>query len=82
MVEHVSLGLRFRLMRGQQNFDSIYAEEYVEEFVRNFHAKVEDEVVFLILTILSSQGEQQVVTDVLRRLEADHKLIDTIGGIT
>ena len=77
MVEHVSLRLRFRLMREQQNFDSICA---IEEFVRTCHAKVEDELVFPILRdLLFSQGKQKIVEDVLRRLEADHKLIDTIG---
>ena len=77
MVEHVSLRLRFKLMREQQNFDLIYA---LEEFVRSCHAKVEDEVVFPLLKgTLLSQGKEHIVTGVLSRLEADHKLIETIG---
>lgn len=77
MVEHASLRLRFRVMREDQNFDSIYA---LEEFIRSCHAKVEDEIVFPVLRdLLLSQGKQQIVQDVLRRLEADHRLIETIG---
>lgn len=77
MVEHSSLRLRFRLMREDQNYNSIYT---LEEFVRSCHAKVEDEIVFPALrNLLSLQDKQRVIADVLSRLEADHKLIDAIG---
>jgi hemerythrin superfamily protein len=77
MVEHAALRLRFRSMKETQNFNSIYS---IEEFVRSCHAKVEDEVVFPALRdILEGQGKQQIIGDVLKRLEADHKLIDSIG---
>lgn len=53
----------------------------VDEFVRNCHAKVEDEIVFPILkSRLNFMDKEQVVLNVLSRLEADHKLIDRIGG--
>ena len=77
MVEHVSLRLRFTLMREHQNFDSIYG---IEEFVRSCHARVEDEIVFpVIRELLVSEGKQELVKSILSRLEADHKMIDTIG---
>jgi len=77
MAEHISLRLRFRMMREDQNWNSIYQ---VEEFVRSCHAKVEDEIVFPILKKKMELVEKgQVVTNVLIRLEADHKLIDKIG---
>jgi hemerythrin superfamily protein len=64
-------------MKETQNFNSIYG---VEEFVRSCHAKVEDDVVFPMLrNILAFQGKQQVIVNFLNRLEADHRLIDTIG---
>jgi hemerythrin superfamily protein len=77
MVEHVSLRLRFKLMRELQNFDTIYG---IEEFVRSSHARVEDEIVFPALReLLLSEGKQELVKNVLSRLEADHRMIDTIG---
>jgi hemerythrin superfamily protein len=77
MVEHVSLRLRFRLMRELQNFDSIYG---IEEFVRSCHARVEDEIVFPALReLLVAERRQEQVKNVLSRLEADHRMIDTIG---
>lgn len=71
MVEHAALRLHFRLAR-DVNSDSIYE---VEEFVRNCHARVEDEVIF---PKLRESGDEKL-GKVLSRLEADHKLIDTIG---
>ncbi|MHB2037282.1 MAG: hemerythrin domain-containing protein [Nitrososphaerales archaeon] len=71
MVEHAALRVHFRLAR-EVNSDSIYE---IEEFVRNCHAKVEDEVIFPKLRESGNAKQEQV----LSRLEADHKLIDTIG---
>ena len=71
MAEHAALRVHFRLAR-DVNSDSIYE---VEEFVRNCHAKVEDEVIF---PKLRESGNAQL-EQVLSRLEADHKLIDAIG---
>jgi len=71
MMEHAALRLHFRFARNA-NSDSIYE---VEEFVRKCHARVEDEVIF---PILRESGNEKL-EKVLSRLEADHKLIDTIG---
>lgn len=71
MVEHAALRLHFRFAR-DVNSDAIYE---VEEFVRNCHARVEDEVIFPKLRESGNAKLEQV----LSRLEADHKLIDTIG---
>src|SRR5487761_1463553 len=74
MIEHVSLRLHLRFVR-EKSTDSIYE---VEDFVRNCHAKVEDEIVFPKLKqILSLKDEQHV--KILSRIEADHRLIETIG---
>jgi len=64
-------------MKENQDSNSIYS---IEEFVRSCHARVEDEIVFPILkTRLDLLGKEQVVKNVLERLEADHRLIDKIG---
>ena len=64
-------------MKESETFNSIYE---IEEFVRNCHAKVEDEVVFPALrTVLKLENKEDTITEVLNRLEADHKLIDKIG---
>lgn len=75
MMEHAALRLHFRFAR-ETNSDRIYE---VEEFVRNCHAKTEDEIVFpKLMGSLASPGDEKL-KQVLLRLEADHKLIDTIG---
>ncbi|MDA4131413.1 MAG: hemerythrin domain-containing protein [Thaumarchaeota archaeon] len=76
MTEHATLRLHFQYARKTANWDSIYE---VEDFVRNCHAKIEDEVVFPLLEkeLLRSSNQENV--KVLSRLEADHKLIDAIG---
>ena len=74
MIEHASLRLHVRFVR-EKRTDSIYE---VEDFVRNCHAKVEDEIVFPKLKqILSPKDEQHM--KILSRLEADHRLIEMIG---
>ena len=74
MIEHTSLRLHVRFVR-EKSTDSIYE---VEDFVRNCHAKVEDEIIFPKLKqILASKDEQHV--KILSRLEADHRLIEMIG---
>ncbi len=75
MAEHASLRLHFQYARKTGNWDSIYE---VESFVRNCHARIEDELVFPKLgKFLETQNSETL--KVLSRLEADHKLIDTIG---
>jgi hemerythrin superfamily protein len=75
MMEHAALRLHFRFAR-ESNSEAIYE---IEEFVRKCHAKIEDEVVFpSLMNHLTSTGDDKL-RDVLLRLEADHKLIDTIG---
>jgi hemerythrin superfamily protein len=69
MVEHVALRLRFHLAT-QSATESIYE---VEDFVRNCHAKIEDEIVFPKLRDIPEAKQN------LSRLEADHRMIDTIG---
>lgn len=77
MVEHASLRLHFQFARKTANWDAIYE---VEEFVRHCHAKVEDEIVFPRLgELLKERPEGESVLKTLFRLEADHRLIDTIG---
>ncbi|MGI0092115.1 MAG: hemerythrin domain-containing protein [Nitrososphaerales archaeon] len=77
MAEHASLRVQLRSVR-EGNSDPIFE---VEDFVRNCHAKIEDEVIFPKLKeILSSPKEDgQQLVKALSRLEADHKLIDMIG---
>lgn len=69
MVEHVALRLHFHFDAGT-NSNSVYE---LEEFVRNCHAKIEDEIVFPKLREIPEAKQN------LSRLEADHRLIDTIG---
>ena len=74
MVEHASLRLHFRFVR-EKSADTIFE---VEDFVRNCHARVEDEIIFPSLRqMLGSNNEQ--LTRIISRLEADHKLIKKIG---
>lgn len=70
MVEHAGLRVQLHYIK-ETHSDSIYL---VEDFLRNCHAKIEDEIVFPAL--LRSQGD---LKQVISRLEADHKLIDKIG---
>ena len=74
MVEHASLRLHFRFVR-EKSSDLIYE---VEDFVRNCHARVEDDIVFPRLTQIMATKEEQLVK-ALSRIEADHKLIEKIG---
>ena len=74
MVEHASLRLHFRFMR-EKSSDLIYE---AEDFVRNCHAKVEDELVFPRLNQILATKEVDLVK-ALSRIEADHKLIEKIG---
>jgi hemerythrin superfamily protein len=76
MVEHVSLRLHFQFARKTANWDSIYD---VEEFVRDCHAKIEDEVVFPKLQKSLKDPDRENHLKNLSRLEADHRLIGTIG---
>jgi hemerythrin superfamily protein len=76
MVEHVSLRLHFQFARKTANWDSIYE---VEEFVRDCHARVEDEVVFPKLQESLKDPDRENHLRNLSRLEADHRLIGTIG---
>ncbi|MGI0078230.1 MAG: hemerythrin domain-containing protein [Nitrososphaerales archaeon] len=74
MMEHAALRLHIRFVR-EKNSDSIYE---IEDFVRNCHAKIEDEIIFPKLKeLLAPKGEQLVKA--LFRLEADHRLIEMIG---
>ena len=73
MVEHVALRLHLRSIR-EKNSDSIYE---VEDFVRNCHVKIEDEIIFPSLKGVVANNEQLV--KVLSRLEADHRMIEKIG---
>jgi hemerythrin superfamily protein len=75
MVEHVSLRLHFQFAR-KSSWDSIYE---IEEFVRNCHARVEDEVVFPKIKELLNAPDKEGLLKIISRLEADHKLIGTIG---
>ena len=71
MAEHSALRLHFRYLGS--NLESIYE---LEDFVRNCHAKIEDEVVF---PAIRKSLESKFVEETVSRLEADHKLIDKIG---
>lgn len=71
MAEHSSLRVRFGYLG--VNSESIYE---LEDFVRNCHAKIEDEVVF---PEMRKSPESKYIEEIVSRLEADHKLIDTIG---
>ncbi len=75
MVEHASLRVHLRFIRGGQT-DSIYE---VEDFVRNCHGRIEDEIVFPKMKefLLATNNEPLVKT--LSRLEADHRLLEKIG---
>ena len=75
MVEHAALRLHFRYAR-ETNPDKIYE---MEDFIRNCHAKIEDEVVFPKLKVSLDSPSNAKLTQVILRLEADHKLIDTMG---
>lgn len=70
MIEHQALRLHFYYLREANNSDRIYE---IEQFVRNCHARIEDEIVFPKL------GEVDYIRQVLSRLAADHKMIDAIG---
>jgi hemerythrin superfamily protein len=76
MAEHASLRLHFQYARKTANWDSIYE---VEDFVRNCHAKIEDELVFPKLEKELARAQDPETVKVLSRLEADHKLIGAIG---
>ena len=74
MVEHAALRVHLRFVR-EKNSESIYE---VEDFVRNCHAKIEDEIIFPKLKELLAPRDEQLVK-ALSRLEADHRLIEMIG---
>lgn len=75
MIDHAALRLHFSFMRGT-NYDLIYD---LEEFIRKCHARIEDEIVFpKMRAALKPQADNELVK-ALSRLEADHRLIDTIG---
>lgn len=74
MVEHATLRVQLRSVR-ERNSDSIFE---VEDFVRNCHARIEDEIIFPKLKEQYAQKDEQLVK-VLSRLEADHRLIEMIG---
>jgi hemerythrin superfamily protein len=77
MVEHASLRLHFQFARKNNDWAAIYE---IEEFVRNCHAKIEDEEVFPTLrNMLKEEPDVESVVQTISRLEADHRLIDTIG---
>jgi hemerythrin superfamily protein len=76
MLEHASLRLHFQFARRLSNWDSIYE---VEEFVRCCHARVEDEVVFPKMQVSLVGPDRENQLRIISRLEADHRLIDTIG---
>lgn len=71
MTEHSALRVHFRYLG--VNSDLIYE---LEDFVRNCHARIEDEVVF---PELRKSPDAKAIEKTISRLEADHKLIDTIG---
>jgi hemerythrin superfamily protein len=75
MVEHASIRLHVRSIR-EGKLDLIYV---LDDFVRNCHAKVEDEVVFPALKQMISASENRELLSTLSRLESDHKLIEKIG---
>lgn len=70
MAEHSALRVHFRYIG--VNPELIYE---LEDFVRNCHAKIEDDVVFPVMKSLKANYIEKTIS----RLEADHKLIDTIG---
>ena len=76
MIEHAALRLHFRFAR-ETNSDTIYE---VEEFVRNCHAKIEDDIVFPNVKVSLDSPSNAKLVQVILRLEADHKLIDTIAN--
>lgn len=73
MVEHAALRVHFRYVNVMS---SIYE---LEDFVRSCHARIEDEIVFPMLRKSLGQKLAQKLEEVIPRLEADHKLICTIG---
>jgi len=76
MIEHAAIRLHLRSIR-EKNADSIYE---LDDFVRNCHAKIEDEIVFPKLKqMVGMKGEELVKT--LSRLEADHRMIEKIGDV-
>lgn len=76
MVDHAALRLHFRFIR-ETNYESVYE---FEEFVTKCHARIEDEVVFPKMKASFTSPRNNSVMQLLSRLEADHKLIDTIGN--
>jgi hemerythrin superfamily protein len=73
MVEHASLRLHFRFVR-EKSTEPIFE---VQDFVRNCHARIEDEIIFPALNQMLEKNEQ--LTKIISRLKADHKLIEMIG---
>lgn len=68
MIEHAALRVHFHF--ASDKTDSIYE---IEDFVRNCHAKIEDEIVFPKFQDVPEAKQN------LSRLQADHRMIDTIG---
>ena len=75
MIEHASLRIQFKFAR-EINSDRIFE---IEDFVRNCHAKIEDEAVFPRLGELFDAKDEKDAKLTLSRLQADHKMIGTIG---
>lgn len=75
MVDHAALRLHFSFIR-ESSYDSIYE---LEEFVRKCHARIEDEIIFPKMRMWLTPPHDAELIQAISRLEADHKLIDTIG---
>ena len=75
MMEHASLRIQFKFAR-EINTDRIFE---IEDFVRNCHAKIEDEVVFPRLGELFDTKDDKDAKLTLSRLQADHRMIEMIG---
>jgi hemerythrin superfamily protein len=75
MVEHVSLRVRLDELQYRREPDFFIA---INQFVLNCHAKVEDEAVFPRLKAILT-GDHELL-NTTSKIEADHKLISTLGG--
>jgi hemerythrin superfamily protein len=75
MVEHASLRIRLAELQYRREPDFFIM---INQFVLNCHAKVEDEAVFPKITVSLAEGDELLHT--IPKIEADHKLISTLGG--
>lgn len=73
MVEHASLRLHFRYFR-EMNSDLVFE---LEDFISKCHAKMEDEVVFPVLTQLMPNDSE--LAKKINQLTEDHKLLTGMG---